>query len=78
MSFATVGIEHGAELMPSLDIAPTWISVAPETMSEDANHYRQDGKKLYFYNGKRPASGTFMTEDDGVSPRVTAWAQFKH
>ena len=35
------------------------------------------GKKIYFYNGHRPAGGTFSTEDDGVSLRVLPWAQYK-
>jgi len=35
------------------------------------------GKKIYFYNGHRPAGGSFSTEDDGVALRVLPWAQYK-
>ena len=35
-------------------------------------------KRLYYYNGGRPASGVYATEDDGVGLRVNPWAQYKH
>jgi hypothetical protein len=34
-------------------------------------------KRFYMYNGKRPSQGSFATEDDGVSLRELAWAQYK-
>jgi hypothetical protein len=34
-------------------------------------------KGIYMYNGKRPANGSFATEDDGVALRELAWAQYK-
>jgi len=32
-------------------------------------------KRFYVYNGHRPATGSFATEDDGVAPRMLAWVQ---
>lgn len=40
--------------------------------------YQKAGKKYWAYNGIRFSSGSFMTEDDGVSLRAVAWTQFKH
>jgi hypothetical protein len=34
-------------------------------------------KRFYYYNGARPASGSFCTEDDGVALRVNGWIQHK-
>jgi hypothetical protein len=43
-----------------------------------ADAYRADPhKRLYMYNGTRPASGSFATEDDGVALRELAWGQYK-
>ena len=40
--------------------------------------YRADAnKRLYLYNGTRPATGSFAIEDDGVALRVLAWAHHK-
>jgi Domain of unknown function (DUF4091) len=35
------------------------------------------GKRWWWYNDGRPGSGTFDTEDDGISPRTIPWAQYK-
>lgn len=35
-------------------------------------------KEVWAYNGWRPRQGTFMIEDEGVSPRMMSWEQYKH
>ena len=38
----------------------------------------EDPRRSFFmYNGQRPASGSFLTEDDGVALRELAWGQYK-
>ena len=50
----------------------------PTVTQAVADHYLQTpGKQLWMYNDWRIASGTADTEDDGVSMRVMAWAQYK-
>jgi hypothetical protein len=34
-------------------------------------------KHFYMYNGKRPASGSFMTDDDGTALREVPWGAYK-
>ncbi len=79
MSFATISAAAAAAHVPGLDIACSTggIGQAAEWDSA-ANYYRsQPGKRFCFYNGRRPQSGSFMIEDDGVALRELAWAQFK-
>lgn len=70
-------VTHGyaAELAPAIDIwctGPTRFDVAV------AASERAKGKKYWFYNGKRPASGALIIDAPATDPRVTAWAAFKH
>lgn len=37
----------------------------------------QAGRQLWQYNGTRPASGSFLLEDDGVALRMLPWAAHK-
>jgi hypothetical protein len=65
--------------MPRVNIAANWYAVA-DTATYDRSVARllgERGNAQYQYNGKRPASGSFAIEDDGVSPRMLAWAQAK-
>ena len=40
--------------------------------------YKQTpGDKFWVYNDGRPATGSSMTEDDGIAMRVLGWTQFK-
>ncbi len=68
-------IEH----MPSLDVVASSMYVGDTQSVQNASNYFQSktDKKLYFYNGGRPAQGSFMTDDDGVALRELAWGQFK-
>src|SRR5688500_2084680 len=63
--------------IPSLDIAA---ALAGTGISEEwqrlADFYTStEGKQLFYYNGARPASGTFALEDDGIALRELAWGQ---
>ncbi|MFB3889709.1 MAG: glycoside hydrolase domain-containing protein [Candidatus Bathyarchaeia archaeon] len=78
-SFATIDLPAAVAQVPSLDIpcsspgfgiTQTW-SNALATLRSKPN------TAFYMYNGQRPASGTFATEDDGVGLRVLAWGQYK-
>jgi hypothetical protein len=37
----------------------------------------ENDKRVWVYNGMRPYSGTYMTDDFAVSPRVNPWLQYK-
>ena len=79
MSFATTPAPDAAANTPSLDIVASWADYGLASEWEPAvDLYRNDpARRWYVYNGWRPASGTFATEDDGVAPRQIAWAQYK-
>jgi len=83
MSFATESMFQSSQDAPSLDIACTTGGrpvIGDPTEHDDAfSYYRDDPtKRAYFYNGQRPWTGTFMTDDDGTALRVSSWAQYKH
>jgi len=84
LSFATLRLKNAYTETPSLDIVSTSpAKIAPtQQMQSDYDtqieHYLDSpDKRFYFYNGRRPWTGTFATEDDGVALRVTAWSQYK-
>jgi|APSaa5957512622_1039677.scaffolds.fasta_scaffold00483_17 hypothetical protein len=78
-SMATIRLTHSLELTPSLDIPTSaggyWCN-KPWQEAYDTITSMPD-KKFWMYNGQRPGTGTFATEDDGISPRVIAWTQYK-
>jgi hypothetical protein len=78
-SMATISLPDAAASTPSLDIPTAWLGVGiTSEWQAAADAVRADpGKRLYLYNGARPASGSFATEDDGVALRQKAWAQYK-
>jgi len=66
---------HGDQL-DNVSILASLISAAPTQLWEDAianNSHRAQ----YMYNGRRPASGTFAIEDDGIALRELSWGQYK-
>lgn len=76
---ATISAPNAQTYFPGLNISvstydfgvsSTWAG-AVEAIKNDPT------KKFYMYNGYRPAGGSFVTDDDGVALRVTAWTQFK-
>lgn len=78
-TFATIALPEAVSHVPSLNIAASWFAVAPLNIWENASIAVQNDpdKKFYVYNGKRPASGSFATEDDGVALRSLSWSQYK-
>lgn len=79
-SFATIPADRAMARVPSLKIAATWMAVGERAAFESAASYYENaaqGREFYSYCGKRPASGSFATEDDGVALRELAWGQYK-
>lgn len=78
-SFATIPLPDAVSKVPSLDIAASWFAVADPAVWRPAlaNHLAKPGRAFFMYNGKRPATGSFALEDDGIALRQLAWAQYK-
>jgi hypothetical protein len=78
-SFATMDILNGINQTPSLDIpcAANYHATTSEVSAAAQQLLADPDKHLCQYNGLRPYTGSFSTEDDGVALRVTAWSQFK-
>ncbi|HIJ40090.1 MAG TPA: DUF4091 domain-containing protein, partial [Deltaproteobacteria bacterium] len=80
MSMATISNPTAWEnSIPSLDIPTSGIALGITSLWENATTalVQNPGKRFYYYNGARPASGTFCTEDDGVALRINGWIQHK-
>jgi hypothetical protein len=79
MSFATIPLPDAVAYVPSLDIAAAGAGIGiTEVWERAADVYRSDpNRRLYVYNGFRPATGSFATEDDGVALRTLGWIQYK-
>lgn len=77
-TFATANLVKSLDALPSLSIFASWIGVGDTPVWEQAvRALRQTGRRLFLYNGLRPASGSFAIEDDGVALRELPWGQFK-
>ncbi|MEK7389358.1 MAG: hypothetical protein AAB036_06650 [Elusimicrobiota bacterium] len=78
-SFATMALPTAASRAPTLDIVASTIGhgVAAQWEGLSARYTRDLRKRFFMYNGHRPASGSFATEDDGVALRELAWGQYK-
>jgi len=77
-SFVTLPMPSAAQGIPSLDIACSAPTIGMADPWENAlAHFRGVGKQAHLYAGRRPTSGTLFIEDDGVSPRVNPWIQYK-
>lgn len=78
-SMATIELPRAQTQVPSLDIPAANLNVGPtEEWQSAADHYVSDpARRFYYYNGARPASGSYATEDDGVALRVNGWIQFE-
>lgn len=78
-TLVTMSTEHATEVLPRVNISASWYSVANTAPFQRAveKHLANPRNRIYQYNGKRPASGSFAIEDDGVSPRMLPWAQWK-
>ncbi|MEM7202121.1 MAG: DUF4091 domain-containing protein [Planctomycetota bacterium] len=77
-SFVTAQLPQAQTRLPGLDVAASWIGVGePDAWDPALAHFQEGRRQAWCYNGRRPANGSFATEDDGVALRVVAWAQFK-
>lgn len=78
-TFATLALPEADANIPSLSIAASWMDVGMKSRWQAAanDFIQSDRKRFYMYNGKRPASGSFATEDEGVALRELPWGQFK-
>src|SRR5205814_480871 len=78
-TLATTRLTTASSSIPSLDIpTSTLFTGVAGDWQPLADRYTNDTRKRFFvYNGHRPATGSFATEDDGVALRELAWVQFK-
>ncbi len=78
-SFATMPLPSAETNVPGLDVVSSTIDVGDTATWDNAlaKLHQDPNKHFFMYNGKRPATGTFMTDDDGVALREKAWGQYK-
>jgi hypothetical protein len=76
-SFATLDLLKAAQKAPSVDVIASAMGCGPASWGQALQGAKAQGKSVWFYNGQRPASGSFMIEDDGVALRQLAWGQYK-
>ncbi len=79
MSMATIDLPTAETNTPALDIPTSWVplGITDEWQSAADSYHAAPDKRFYLYNGTRPGTGSFATEDEGVALRVLAWAQYK-
>jgi hypothetical protein len=79
-TLATLPLPDGVKFATSLSIFASWFTVGDTKLWSDAYKKAKSmtpTRKVYAYNGKRPATGSFAIEDDGVALRQLSWAQYK-
>jgi len=87
-SLSTVNAVTAKAYIPTLDIPVTAAGIgacptsswcdSQSTLANAADFYKNtSGRKFWGYNDGRPATGTALTEDDGVSMRTLPWTQYK-
>lgn len=75
-TLVTSNLLVASQQMPSVDIAfAAWGDTG--SWQTVVDRFRKAGRAYWAYNGWRPSTGSFATEDDGVALRVVAWTQFK-
>lgn len=67
-----------AAYRPELSDVEIFCAIADAYKREAATKGKAAGKKIWIYNGVRPFTGTFMTDDVGMSPRINPWIQYKY
>ena len=79
MSLATLDLPSALAFTPSLDIPASSLDVGiRDTWQTALEEINADPTSLfYYYNGTRPASGSFAIEDDGIALRTLGWIQHK-
>lgn len=76
-TLVTSNMVKQAAHMPSVDISFDAWGPAESGKAVEERYARED-KKYWAYNGWRPATGSFMIEDDGIALRMLGWTQYKH
>ncbi|RMG42842.1 MAG: DUF4091 domain-containing protein [Candidatus Dadabacteria bacterium] len=78
-SFATIELPDAVRNTPELDIAAGTLAVGVTSSWQNAlNTLKANSDKAAFlYNGRRPASGSFATDDHGTALRELPWGQYK-
>ena len=78
-SMATLPLPSAENNTPALEVVTSTMDVGDtDTWNTALLNLRVDPKKrFYMYNGKRPASGSFMIDDDGTALREVPWGQYK-
>ncbi len=78
-SMATIPLPKAVERAPSLDVVASaaGLGITEQWDAPAADYAHDPTRRFFLYNGSRPAAGTFVTDDDGVAPRVNAWIQYK-
>ncbi len=79
MSMATISLPEAMANTPSLDIPTSGagFGITDEWENALAALRADPSKRFFMYNGHRPGSGSFATEDDGVALRELAWGHYK-
>lgn len=85
MSMITIPlVDYGTKIPISTNVPNLDLPTAPAGVGDTvpwqttADHYEGlPDKRLYAYNGRRPVTGSFAIEDDGVALRALAWGQYK-
>ncbi len=78
LSLATFPSYPDALNVPSVDISVATMFVGVKDAWQQAHDQMVgSGRDTWMYNGHRPATGSFATEDDGTALRMIPWAQFK-
>jgi hypothetical protein len=79
MSMATISLPDAMANTPSLDIPTSGagVGITSEWENALASLRANPSKRFFMYNGNRPGSGSFATEDEGVSLRELAWGHYK-
>jgi hypothetical protein len=78
-SMATISVPTALANVPSLDTiaSPSVVGITDVWQNAVDTVLADTTKRLFFYNGGRPISGIFETEEDGVGPRMIPWGQYK-
>lgn len=78
-SMATLSLPQAMANTPALTVVTSTMDVGDtQTWNSALAKLRSDpSKRFYMYNGKRPASGSFMIDDDGTALREVPWGQYK-
>lgn len=79
-SMATLPLPSAVDNTPSLNVVVSTMEVGDTNRWNNAvatHKSRNSQNKFWMYNGKRPSSGSFMVDDDGVALRENPWGAYK-